>query len=285
MVTGIIDVGGGYRDIFGAGVLDGLLSSEITFDHCYGISAGSGNLSSFLAGQYKRNYRFYVEYAFRHRYASMRNMFKNRNFVGLDYAYGTLSNSDGEYPLNYPALVNNPARFTVIASDATTGCAHYFSKEDLSQDDYSIIMASSCVPVANQPVMIDGVPYYDGGITDPVPVERAFADGCDKVVLITTHPIDFVRDPRKDIAPAQVLKQTYPAIGQALLHRAEVYNAQIELARQFANEGKLLILAPDDTYGLNTLSKTRQGLINMYNDGVEKARLVQEFLEGDVDDE
>ena len=29
MVTGIIDVGGGYRDIFGAGVLDGLLKSSL----------------------------------------------------------------------------------------------------------------------------------------------------------------------------------------------------------------------------------------------------------------
>ena len=136
MVTGIIDVGGGYRDIFGAGVLDGLLKAEQQFDRCYGISAGSGNLTSFLAGQYKRNYRFYMEYAFRHRYASMRNLLTTRNFVGLDYAYGTLSNSDGEYPLNYEAFAANPAEFTVVASNALTGQPEYFSKEHMHQDEW-----------------------------------------------------------------------------------------------------------------------------------------------------
>lgn len=320
MITGIIDVGGGYRDIFGAGVLDGLLkisndaishdevshdaipenqtsstkssntqtlqtyAGSTLFTHCYGISAGSGNLSSFLSGQYKRNYRFYMEYAFRRRYASMRNLFRNHNFVGLDYAYGTLSNSGGEYPLNYPALRDNPSTFIIVASNALTGQAHYFDKSDLHQDDYSPIMASSCVPVANQPVIINDVPYYDGGLTDPVPVQRAFDDGCEKVVLITTHPLDFVRDSRKDIAPAQLVRRSYPAAADALLNRANIYNLEIELARHYADQGRLLIVAPNDTYGLNTLSKTRQGLLSMYNDGVTKAQLVQQFLEGDNHD-
>ncbi|WP_418969756.1 patatin family protein [Alloscardovia omnicolens] len=279
MVTGIIDVGGGYRDIFGAGVLDGVLKAQLNFDHCYGISAGSGNLTSFLAGQYKRNYRFYMEYAFRHRYASMRNLLTTHNFVGLDYAYGTLSNSDGEYPLNYEAFARNTSSFTVIASNALTGQPHYFSKDDMHQDDYSIIMASSCVPVANKPVEIDGVPYFDGGLTDPVPVQRAFDDGCDMVVLITTHPDDFVRDPHKDVAPARVLQRFYPHAAEALRNRAETYNDEMMVARRYAAQGKLLIISPDDTYGLDTLSKTRQGLLNMYDDGVRKAQKIQQFLE------
>lgn len=284
MVTGIIDVGGGYRDIFGAGVLDGLLKAKQQFDRCYGISAGSGNLTSFLAGQYKRNYRFYMEYAFRHRYASMRNLLTTRNFVGLDYAYGTLSNSDGEYPLNYEAFAANPAEFTVVASNALTGQPEYFSKEHMHQDDYSIIMASSCVPVANKPMQIDDVPFYDGGITDPIPVQRAFDDGCDRVVLITTHPDDFVRDPHKDAAPARVLQRSYPQAAQALRNRAKVYNDEMTVARQYAAEGRLLIVCPDDTYGLDTLSKTRQGLLDMYNDGVGKAQKIVEFLAGSYDE-
>ncbi|WP_018142726.1 patatin-like phospholipase family protein [Alloscardovia criceti] len=284
MVTGIIDVGGGYRDIFGAGVLDGALQAGHSFDHSYGISAGSGNLTSFLAGQYKRNYRFYIEYAFRHRYASFRNMLTKRDFIGLDYAYGTLSNSDGEYPLNYEAFVENPTTLTVIASNALTGNPHYFSKSDLSQDDYSVIMASSCVPVANRPVMIQGAPYFDGGLTDPIPVQRAFDDGCDQVVLITTHPDDFVRDPKKDAAPARILRRTYPAAAQALRNRAQTYNDEMALAQRYQEQGKLLIISPDDTYGLGTLSKTRQGLLDMYDDGVRKAELITRFFEGDMND-
>lgn len=284
MVTGIIDVGGGFRDIFGAGVLDGLLHDGVQFDNCYGISAGSGNLSSFLAGQYKRNYRFYVEYAFRHRYASVRNLIRTGNFVGLDYAYGELSSSKGEYPLNYQALADNPAQLTVIATNALTGNPHYFTKSDIHQDDYTIIKASSCVPVANRAVMIDGVPYFDGGLSDPVPVQRAFDDGCDKVILIVTHPSDFVRDPKKDIAPSRLLRRKYPFAAEALEKRADTYNDEMIVAERYHNQGKLLIVAPDDTFGLSTLSKTRQGLIDMYNNGVSKSEEIRAFLEGDIND-
>ena len=48
MKIGIIDVGGGFRDIYGAGVLDVCMEQGIRFDYCIGISAGSANLASYL---------------------------------------------------------------------------------------------------------------------------------------------------------------------------------------------------------------------------------------------
>ena len=56
MKTGIIDVGGGFRDIYGAGVLDACLAQGIRFDYCIGISAGSANLISYLSQQPRRSY-------------------------------------------------------------------------------------------------------------------------------------------------------------------------------------------------------------------------------------
>ena len=84
MKTGLVDVGGGMRDIYGAGVLDCCLDQGIRFDCCIGVSAGSANVTSFLAGQRGRNYRFYTEYAFRKEYMSFGNWLKNRSYVGLD---------------------------------------------------------------------------------------------------------------------------------------------------------------------------------------------------------
>ena len=69
--TGVIDVGGGMRDIYGAGVFDYCMEHSLTFDICFGVSAGSANLSAFLAGQKGRNYRFYTKYAFRKEYMSI----------------------------------------------------------------------------------------------------------------------------------------------------------------------------------------------------------------------
>ena len=68
MKNGIIDVGGGLRGIYGAGVLDRCLEEGIHFDCCIGVSAGSANMSSYIAGQHGRNKPFYDEYSFRKEY-------------------------------------------------------------------------------------------------------------------------------------------------------------------------------------------------------------------------
>lgn len=276
--TAIIDVGGGYRAIFGAGVLDRCMEDNIVFDACYGISAGSANLSSYLSGQKGRTRRFYTQYAFRKEYASVENFFKDHNFVHLDYIYSTLSDHDGEDPLDYDAFLSNPAEFTVVACDARDGSAKYFTKDDLGYESIDPIKASSSVPVANEPYMVNGIPYYDGGIADPIPVQKAIDDGCDRIVVVLTRLKDVLREQKKDIAPAHILKHRYPAAAERLLNRYQTYNDEVALAKECEKAGLALILAPDDLCGLNTLTKSYEGLERMYRKGYAAAESIADFL-------
>ena len=276
--TAIIDVGGGYRAIFGAGVLDRCLEDGITFDSCYGVSAGSANLTSFLAGQHGRNHTFYSQYAFRKEYASTENFLKAHNFVDLDYVYSTLSNHDGENPVDYEAFAANPTEFTVVACNADDGSTKYFDKSDVGYDNYDIMKASSAVPVACEPYVIDGVPYYDGGIADPIPVQKAIDDGYDRIVVILTRPKDTVREQKKDIGPATILKRTHPEAAEKLMNRYQTYNDEVALAKEYEKDGRVLILAPESMYGLNTLSKSFEGLERMYRAGYAAAAAIPAFL-------
>lgn len=276
--TAIIDVGGGFRAIFGAGVLDRCLDEGISFDHAYGISAGSANLASFIARQNTRAHRFYTEFAFRKEYASMDAYVRTGNYCDLDYVYSTLSNHDGEYPLDYEAFAANPTEFTVVAADGLTGEPHYFTKHDMRYDDYTILKASSAVPVACKPVVIDDVPYFDGGIADPVPVQRAVDAGYDRIVVVLTRLKDVLREQHKDVAPAKLLSHSYPAAGEALLNRYRTYNDEVALAKRYEQEGRVLILAPEDLYGLSTMSKTYEGLERMYRAGYAAAEPIAAFL-------
>ena len=208
MKLGVIDVGGGFRDIYGAGVFDWCLDHDVNFDYCIGISAGSANLASYLARQRGRNYTFYMDYVFRKEYASLDNWLKTRNYVDLDYVYSTLSNSDGENPIDYETLAKNPAEFYVGACDARTGQAVYFSKSCLKKDHYDIFKGSCALPMFCKPYRVENIPCLDGGISDPVPVLKAFEDGCDKVVLILTRPIEQKREQKKDVVPARLLAKT-----------------------------------------------------------------------------
>ena len=230
--TAMIDVGGGFRAIFGAGVMDRMLEDDVNVDHCYGVSAGSANMVSFIAGQKGRNHKFYTEYAFRKEYASLDSYVKNHNYANLDYVYGTLSNHDGEYPVDFEAFEANPTEFTVVACNAEDGSTKYFDKSDVSFDNFDIMKASSAVPVACEPYVIDGVPYFDGGIADPIPVQKALDDGCDRVVVVLTRMQDVLREQKKDIAPARLLKHSYPAAAERLLNRYKTYNDEVALAKQ-----------------------------------------------------
>ena len=147
MKTGLIDVGGGLRGVYAAGVLDRCLDEGVRFDYGIGISAGSANLASFLAGQQGRNLRFFRDYSQRKAYMGLGNLLHGRGFLDLQYIYGTLSNSDGEDPLDYPRIAADPTEWYVAATEAGTGKPHYFRPGDLHQDDYRILMASSAIPV------------------------------------------------------------------------------------------------------------------------------------------
>lgn len=74
---GVIDVGGGLRGIYAAGVFDWCLENGVKFDYGIGISAGSANLASNLSGQRGRNYLFYEEYSMRGQYAAQRVVFES----------------------------------------------------------------------------------------------------------------------------------------------------------------------------------------------------------------
>ena len=78
MKTGVVDVGGGLRGVYAAGIFDYCMDRGIRFDLGIGVSAGSANISSYIAGQKKRNYVFYTDYPFRKEYMSLKNFLHQR---------------------------------------------------------------------------------------------------------------------------------------------------------------------------------------------------------------
>lgn len=278
-MLGIVDVGGGMRDSFGAGVLDYCMDQGIHFDLAVGVSAGSGNLANFLAQQRGRTMNFYLDYAFRKEYMSMKNLLLKRNYIDLDYAYSTLSNSDGEDPLNYETFAASKTDYRVVATDANTGHAHLFTKADMKKDDYSPVKASSCVPVINQAYPVDGNLYYDGGLSNPIPIDFAFEQGCEKIVLILTRPRDYYRSEKDDAKNVMLLKRKYPKAAQTLALRADTYNRQLEKAKAYEKEGKLLLLAPDNIDGMDMLKKDKGAIQRLYQEGYKLAEKIPTFLQ------
>ncbi len=275
---GVVDVGGGTRGIFGAGVLDKCMDLGIRFDHFVGVSAGSANGASYIAGQRGRNFVFYNDYAFRKEYMSLDNLVKTGSYLGLDYIYSTLSNEDGEYPLDYDAMMADPCDFEVVATNAVTGRAMYFKKSEIQRNKYDFFKASCCVPGIDKPYYIGKIPCYDGGLADPIPYKRAFRAGCDKVVVILTKPRDTVRNSGKDRLLAAAIAADYPKAAETWINRADVYNKAIEEIFELEKEGRVLIVAPENIGELKTLSQDHAALEDLYEQGLRAADAIPAFI-------
>jgi predicted patatin/cPLA2 family phospholipase len=280
MKLGIVDVGGGMRGIYSAGILDFCLENGISFDCCFGVSAGSANLITYLAGQHGRNYRFYHDYSFRKKYMGIGNRIFKGSYFDLDYIYGKIGASNGEDPLDHDTFSKNKAKFFVVAEEAVSGKTVYFTKNTIKKDDYRVLMASSSIPFINKPYNIAGTLYYDGALADPVPISKAFAEGCDKVVLILSKPLNEPFDYRTDVILSNFIKKSFHASYHKLLMRAERYDCSVALANQYEAMDKLLILAPEQTFGVGAIKKTKKGLERLYSLGKKDGQKIIDWLSG-----
>jgi len=280
MKVAVIDTGGGYRGVYAAGVLDSCIEMGITFDAGIGISAGAANIISFAAGQKGRNLTFYSVYGQRREYKSIYNIRKKHCIIDLDYIYGTLSREDGENPLDFDAVINNKMELYFLTTDALTGSSVYFTKDDLVRNDYCILKASCAIPVATPAQKIYGGKcyYYDGALASPVPIGKAWELGCDAVILLLSRPISQPKKRGADALLARCIQRRFCASACRLLSRAERYNKGVQEALRLQAQGKLLIVAPSDTYGVNTLSGKPKELNRLYLAGRRDAAAIKTFL-------
>ncbi len=110
---------------------------------------------------------------------------------------GELSNTGGENPLDYEKLKESDVELRVVATNAVTGKPVYFDKTDMCQDNYSIMKASCCIRLSASRIGSKACHIMTAGFPTRFRYKKALDDGCDKVVVILTKPIDTIRVAKK----------------------------------------------------------------------------------------
>lgn len=268
-MLGLIDVGGGMRGIYGAGVMDCFLENDIHFDYCAGVSAGSANVASFLAGQKGRNLRIYTNHSSDIRYMSFRNWFKTHSYFGLEYIYHTITNEID--PIDYNILLSTKSKIKIVATNAADGKPHYFTNIDFQRNNCEILKASCAIPGLCQPVKVKEKLYFDGGVSDPIPLKKAIQDGCDKLVVILTKPIDFIKKQEQARYFYPLFLKKYPHIIDALDKRHTVYMDSILYLNELEKAGKAVIISPTQDHKISTATKRVETLKEFYQLGFNDA--------------
>jgi len=190
----LVAEGGGQRGIFTAGVLDAWLDP---FDILIGTSAGSQNLTSFVARQ-KGYAKRLIRGLTRHkRFFQMGRGLVGKHIVDLDWYFQKTQEANRLLDLDTAKsnVANREILFT--ATNARDRKAYFLNPMKSQNNWVDLIKASSALPLLYK----QGVPlhteieakkaantdfYLDGGLAAPLPVTEAYQRGATKIVVIRT---------------------------------------------------------------------------------------------------
>ncbi len=269
--TGLVLEGGGMRGVFTCGVLDYFLDQGITFPYTVGVSAGACNGLSYMSGQRGRA-----------KYSNI-DMMEKYQFIGMKYLWTQHSILDQKLlyqdfperlvPYDFEAYSNNPGEFEMVTTNCLTGKACYLSEKKDWDRMIAIARASSSLPYVCPVAYVDGIPMLDGGIVDSIPVERARSLGYEKNVVVLTRNKGY-RKKTKDLRIPHFIYKKYPRLRVVLSRRCSCYNEQLELVERLEEEGKIIVIRPENPVVVDRIEKNIKKLEDLYQEGYECARKV-----------
>ena len=217
----------------------------------------------------------YRESATGDNYLSISNLVHTGAYMHYEKVGDDYFGADGANAFNYSKFFTSDNRFVVSATDASNGETRYFTRRDMWNRTSLIktISASCCLPVVSKPIEIDNKLYFDGGLAEPIPFRKAFDDGCDKIVVVLSAPVE----QRKDKIPGtailgNTILRDYPKISDVVEDRPAIYNYQMRCLKEYESQGKALIFSPDEIQGAFTLVKNEEVVNKLYENGLRDAK-------------
>ncbi len=262
--TALVLEGGGLRGAYTAGALSWLVDNGISFDNAYGISTGAVYLLTYMKGSVDELRDFSVDYIRDRNVIGALALLRSGRIVNYDYLFRDILFGRLGYDLE--PMKKNPMKAFIGLYDLQEGKTVYIP---VSQIDEKLVQASTTLPILGKIVECGGREYLDGGITDMIPIERAVQDGCDRCLVITTKPADYVRKPAKGVV-VSLMKRVYPQcanISADYRIRHLNYRKQIDLIKKLGDEGKAAYICPSRHSNATRLGGSREDLMDLFELG------------------
>lgn len=258
--------GGAFRGMYTEGVLDALMLANINLQTTIGVSAGALSGMNYVSGQIGRAARMNLLYRHDSRYVGLTAMKNNHGVIGFDFMFG--DDMPGVEAFDEERFLRPERRFIAVASNLTTGKPEYF---EAGRSDQIILaaQASASMPYMSEPVMIDGVPYLDGGCTVKIPYQWALDRGFRKIVVVRTRPRDYRKEitPRASHAASHTVYRHYPEFADVLEQSSENYNQQCEELLELEASGRIFVIAPSRPVEISRLEGDMEKLGALYDMG------------------
>ena len=275
MKVGLVLEGGGMRGLYTAGVLDVMMNHHFMPDVVCGTSAGVTFGVNLLSQQRGRVLRYNCRYIGERRYISLHSWLTTGNMINKDFAYDLLPRELD--PFDEATYEQSPAEFYATITNMRTGEAEYVRITD-TWKQMDVIRASASLPIICQPVEWNGEKYLDGGLADNIPLDKCLELDCDKVIIVLTRPMDYVRNDH--IVPlCRLAFPRYKALLRTIEQRNEKYNARIQQILELERQDKVFVIRPSENRPVSRLEKDPEKLKALHALGVQDAMSQWQALE------
>lgn len=275
--NGLILEGGGMKCIYTAGVLEYFMEKNRYFSYVIGVSAGACNAASYLSRQPGRNKAVMIDYVQHPDYISFRNLMQKRELFGMDLIFDQIPNQ--LVPFDFETFHTAPEKFFIGTTDCLTGQPIYFEKNENPNDALTIVRASSSLPFMSNGVSYKGRLLMDGGISDPIPIRKALADGVEKPVIVLTKHRGFRKKPSRISKTSRYFYKEYMGLTHALEMHWQLYNEQLDFIEQLEQEGKVFVIRPSADSKVGNAERNPDKLEQFYNQGYSDAQHAFEAME------
>ncbi|MBA4393374.1 MAG: patatin family protein [Desulfobacca sp.] len=268
--TALILEGGGMRGVYTAGVLRYFMDRNLYFPYVVGVSMGACNGANYVAHQPERNRIVNIRYVNESRFISYRRLLRGGELFGMEFIFDTIPNV--LVPFDFDTFRASEQRFIATVFDCQTGEALYFDKAGLSRDDLlKILQAGSCLPLLQKPVSYKGRILMDGGLADPVPIQKSIADGNQRHILVLTQPKDY-RKTSSDFA--WLIKRRYQrfeGLRRSIGTRQKRYNETMELIDIMEEQKEIFVIRPQRPLKAGRIERNKDKLYADYDQGYADA--------------
>lgn len=280
--------GGAVRASYSAGALEMFIEKDLYANRVYGCSCGSLLAADYTSHDAGRNYRLMTE------------AMKNPKFISPIFyiTKGRLFNFTWLFeeapmimPFNLPIFIESETELTAVATNLLTGKPTYFT-DKRSPNIYRGLSASCSMPrLSRTPVMVEGVPFLDGGVVERVPFHKAIEDGFEKIIVITTRAKDFRYVGKDEGVSNHEMSHMkshfgdYPKFIEAYKENKKIYNEQMDELDKLEADGKVFIIAPKVAPNISSMETKTSRIKAVYdtgkNDAYELLPNILDFLRRD----
>ena len=275
--TALIVEGGGQRGVFSFGITDTFINRNYDpFDIYMGVSNGVAVLCWYLIRETDNNLEKML-YAAKGDYLSYKNIFIGQDIIKFHQMY-----KDGEkmFKPSMEKIKNNlkGKDYIAVVTDAIEANAEYYSFGD--GEWMPKMIASGTLPIlVRTPSLIDGRRKFDGGVADPLPVEKAYEMGAKKIIVIRTYEKKFRRKLKIENYIGALLSREYPKLRKALLVHDKTYTRALDFINNPPSDCEIVQLCPPEKLKSKRDSKNIEILKADYKLGKKVAKVYLDGLE------